>query len=259
MKKITLFAIILFLILPMTKSTGEVYREEDLLLNILEDFNANFLEGDINIGGTISNEFKYKKEIIDLSNEVIDDLGIIGSEADINRDITNLKGKYYIKEFIEDENSNQVSIYGYDKANNPISVVLMSYFDSETGKSETNLFINLIKQEKNLEINGIIDNVYRKYGKPVDNTTCIIGTVEGRLDKDNLEANIKNILKKYKAKVVEKYQDEEVISYTAFTPYINNDIFSNEKKVNLNLAVRYNEYENKTYFWIATPIIATGY
>ena len=50
-----------------------------------------------------------------------------------------------------------------------------------------------------------------------------------------------------------------ITSYTVFTPYIDNYIFFFRKRVNLNLAIRYNEYENRTYIWIGTPIITTGY
>ncbi|OZV13462.1 hypothetical protein CIW83_04260 [Tissierella sp. P1] len=50
-----------------------------------------------------------------------------------------------------------------------------------------------------------------------------------------------------------------LVSYTAYTPLIESSIFSGEKKVNLNLAIRYNENEDKTYIWIGTPIITTGY
>jgi hypothetical protein len=29
--------------------------------------------------------------------------------------------------------------------------------------------------------------------------------------------------------------------------------------MNLNIGIRFNEYEGKTYIWIGTPIIAIGY
>ncbi len=259
MKKIALFAIILLLILPMTKSTGQTFSEEEILLNILEDLGAEFLEGDISLGGKINDNFSDQEAMVPIVEEMIADLGIMGSEVDSNRDITNLKGKYYVRESLEEENFSQVSIYGYDRFKSPISIVITSYFMEETGESETNIFINLRKQEKNLNISGIIDNVYEKYSMPIDNTNCIIGTASGKLDSDILKENIQNILGKYNARIIEEYEDKEVISYTVYTPYIKNHMFSYEKRVNLNLAIRYNEYENKTYFWIATPIITTGY
>ena len=259
MKKIGLFAIILFMILPMTKSTCERYTEEDILMGILHNLDVEFLEADINLGTQISKDFKDQRDMKKLSDEIIADLGIIGNEVHSNRDITSLKGKYYVRETISEEDFNQVSIYGYDKSKNAVSVVLTSYSYEDIGESETNLFINLIKQEKNLDISGIINSVYNKYGKPVDNTTCVIGTVEGRLDRHSLKENIQDTLKRYKGKIIEKYEDDDLISYTGFTPYIKHSMYSGEKRVNLNLAIRYNKYENKTYFWIATPIIATGY
>lgn len=259
MKRMTLFAIILFLLLPVTSSIGAKYKEEDVLLNLLSDLNGKFLEADININGTILDEFKDQTEMEKISEEIKTNLGILGNEVDINRDMENSLEDYYVKQFIYEDNFSQISIYGYDKSRNPINIILTSYFYDDTGIGETILFINIIKEEQNFDINGIIDNVYKKYGKPVNNTTCITGTSKGKLDRINLEKDIERHLKQYKGEIVEEYEDSELISLTAFTPYINKSIFSDKKKVNLNLAIRYNEYENKTYFWIATPIITTGY
>jgi len=33
----------------------------------------------------------------------------------------------------------------------------------------------------------------------------------------------------------------------------------NGKKVNMNLAIRYNSYEDRTYIWLATPVITVEY
>lgn len=262
MKKIILLGIIIILLIPVTGSTGEKYSEEDLLMGMLNDLNGDFLEGDIDVGGAILDEFIGESEVEKISEEVKDFMGILGTEVELNRDITELKGKYYSREVISHEGFNQVSIYGYDKNENPITVITTSYLDNESNNGETSLYINLIKVEKNLSINGIMENInsiYKKYGKVVDNTICIIGEASGKLKTDELNKDVDKIIEKYRGKIVEEYSDENLLSYTIYTPFINKEIFSGKKRINLNLAIRYNEFEDKTYFWIGTPIITTGY
>ncbi len=262
MKKIILFAIIISLLIPTITMAGKRHSEKDVLKGILEEFKGEFLEGDLNMGGVLLDEFISQEAMEILGQKVKELLGIVGEEVDINRDITDLEGQYYAKEVIYEEGFNQLSIYGYNVNGNPITVIIASYLSPEISKGETTLFINLIKREQNFSINGIIENIeeiFRDYGKPLEITTCIIGTIEGKLNESDLTRKVVKVMRRFKGKIVEEYIDTSIFSYTAYTPLIESSIFSGEKKVNLNLAIRYNEYEDKTYIWIGTPIITTGY
>ncbi|WP_353093748.1 YwmB family TATA-box binding protein [Tissierella praeacuta] len=265
MKKIILFAIILSLLIPTLTMAGKRHSEKDILETILKEFNGEFLEGDLNMGGVIIDEFISKEEIESLGEKVKDSLEIIGEEADINEDINadiESNGGQFYKETIYEDGFNHMSIYGYDVHENPITIVISSYLSSDTNNGETTLFINLRKKEQNFSINGIIEkieNIFKDYGKSLEITTCVIGTIEGDLETKALTKTVAKAMKKIKGKVVEEYVDTSIFSYTVYTPLIESFIFSGEKKVNLNLAIRYNEYENKNYIWIGTPIITTGY
>ncbi len=248
MKKFILFAIILSLLVPTLTMAGKKHSEKDVLEGMLK---GEFLEGDLNMGGVLLDEFISKEEIESLGERIKISLGIIGEEADINK-FTEDKGKYYYNETIYEEGFNHMSIYGYDIHENPITIAISSYLDSELSNGETTLFINLIKDKQNFSINGIIEKIegiFKDYGK----------SLEGRLEKMDLNKAVVKAMKRFKGKVVEEYTDESIFSYTAYTPLIESFIFSGEKKINLNLAIRYNEYEDKNYIWIGTPIITTGY
>lgn len=261
-KRLILLAIILSLLIPVFTIAGKKHAESDVLSLMLKELNGNFLEGDLNMGGIILDEFISKEAIETIGEEIKAKLGLVGEELDPNRDEIGLEGKYYSEESIYEENFNHLVIYGYDIQENPITIVISSYFDSEYDNGETTLFINLIKSGKNFNISGIIErieSVFNKFSKSIEITTCIIGTIEGKLKEDDLKKNVTKAMKKVKGKVVEEYFDSSISSYTALTPFIENSIFSGKNKVNLNLAIRYNEYENKTYIWIGTPIITTGY
>lgn len=262
MKKIILFAIIVTLLVPAFTMAGNKHNENDILMRMLKDLKGEFLEGDLNMGGVLLDEFLSIEEMDLLAEEVKNSLGVLGEEMDFNRDISEMDGEYFAKDLILGEGFNQISIYGYDIEKNPVTIMISSYLSPEFNNGETTVFVNLIKREKNFKINGIIENVeniFREYGKLVDITTCVIGTIDGNLEDYFIERDIARAIKRSKGKIIEEYIDEEIVSYMIYTPLIESTIFSGEKKVNLNLAIRYNEYEEKTYIWIGTPIITTGY
>ncbi len=70
---------------------------------------------------------------------------------------------------------------------------------------------------------------------------------------------VKKTLKKYKGNVIEEYCDISLISFIIYTPLIKEYLLIDRNKINLNLAIRYNEYEDKTCILLATPIITNGY
>lgn len=261
-KRLILLAIILSLLIPVFTNAGKKNSESDVLSLMLKELKGEFLEGDLNMGTIILDRFISKQAIEEIGEEIKIKLGLLGEELDPNRDGKDLEEKYYSKESIYEENFNHLAIYGYDFEENPITIMISSYFDPESNIGETTLFINLIKGGKNFNISGIIErieSIFNKFSKSVEITTCIIGTIDGRLKDSDLKKAVNKTMKRVKGKVVEEYFDSSISSYTAFSPLIENFIFSGEKKVNLNLAIRYNEYDNKTYIWIGTPIITTGY
>lgn len=261
-RNLAVLAIILCISIPVLSLSTKSYKEQDVLNGMLKELNGNFLEGDVNVGGVILDEFLHKNDIYDLGEEIKSKMEIIGERSDPNRMYDNVQGEFYSEEFIYEDGFNQLTIYGYDKDKNLITVMIGSYRDEVSNIEETTLFINLIKGGKRFDISGIIDkieDVFKKFNKVVETTTCITGTLDGKIKEDLIKKDVINFKKRFKLNIVEEYVDNEIISYTGYTPLIDSFIFSGTKKVNLNLALRYNELENKTYIWIGTPIITTGY
>lgn len=89
--------------------------------------------------------------------------------------------------------------------------------------------------------------------------SCITGNFEGKLDNGRLNDICKNVFREVGAKKVEGIRDVNLVSVSAYSPAIRNFIKVKGNKVNLNVAVRYNSYENRTYIWLATPVITTEY
>lgn len=260
--KLISLGIILLLLIPVFGFSENKYEEKDLLMGILEETGATFLEGDISLGGVILDRFIGYEEIIDIGDTIRSRLDIKEEMLEYESFNEELKENYYWEEIIEEEGFIQLIFQGFDSYNNMITITISSYEDAGEGPGETSLFINLINKQQFVEINDIIlkvEKIFDEYEKPVNITTCVIGTFDRKMDIKENEKTILGATKAIKGKVVEEYKEDDILSLSIFTPYIEEHVFTGNNKMNLNIAVRFNEYEDRTYIWIGTPIITIGY
>lgn len=256
MKKILLGIIIVICLFPFFSEAEDNLNHQQVLFDLMDSLEGKTDEVDISVNGIVHKGFMEAYELDKIGQGLVSDIGIIGQESD---DISN--GEGYIKEITDENGYRQISYYGYNKYGDKITFILTSYLDVDTN-GETYLYINFMKREHFLEINDIIitvKNIYDKFGEKADITTCLIGSFDGKLDEKYVEMKGINAIDKIKGKMVDIYKDDNLVSFTAYTPYIEDNITAGEDKINLNLALRYNKYENKTAIWIGTPIIAGGY
>mgnify|MGYP000995704344 CR=1 FL=1 len=261
--KFLFIGIIISLLIPILGLCEEKPDEKDLLMGLLDETGASFLEGDVSIGGTIIDKFIGESELEEIGHSIRAGLGIKG-EVLLDEEIGEapLDDDYYWEDMIVEDGFTQLIVYGFDYDDNLITFTLSSYEDIDVGTGETSLFINLIKKTQFVEINDIIEKVeslFDEYNKPVNITTCIVGTFDGYVNLDEKEKEIVQATKLTKGQIVEKYAEDDTLSFSIYTPYIEEHIYTGNNKMNLNIAVRYNEYEDKTYIWIGTPIITIGY
>lgn len=249
-KRLVLLGIILVLLTPVL-GLGKRENEIDLMVRILEDMGASFEESNITFGGIILNRFIDEEELLELGSLIWGDLlgyGQLGQQS-------------YSQKMVKDQGLNQLIIQGADEAGSLVNINISSY-ELKGYPGETSLFINLINDEQILQNNDIIvkvEKIFDKYDKMMNVTSCIVGSIEGQIDIDKNEKKLLDFIDNLRGRVVEDYREEDIFSISAFTPLIEEYIYTGNQKMNLNIAVRYNEYENKTYVLIGTPIITVGY
>ncbi len=264
MKKYSNFlciGIIIFLVPILGLSIGKKV-EKDIPLCILEDMGGKFLEADVSGGREILNKFVEEEEMVRLGEEIRFKVGLIGDE--IKEDIYGFRlgTNGYSKKIINDNNFRQLTIWGINNEGHPVTIIFTSYRDEEGKIEETTLFINFIIKKKYSEINDIINKVekiFKEFDKDVEINTCIVGNLNGRLNSKESERKILRETKNIKGEVIERFVDDDMVSITAYTPYIDKYIYVGKDKINLNIAMRYSEYEDKTYLWIGIPIITISY
>lgn len=261
-KRFILLGIILVLLTPIF-GMGKDETEMDLMVGVLEETGASFVEKDMTFGGVILDRFLDEEELLELGNFFKDEMEIKGDLID-----TEIAGylhlgeeEYYTQNLVKDKGLNQLIIQGVDNSRNLVTINISSY-EIEGYPGETSLFINLINNEQIFENNDIIlkvENFFEKHDKMMNVTSCIAGSIDGEVDFDEMESKILQYIEELRGKVVEDYREEKIFSISAFTPLIEEYIYTGNEKMNLNVVLRYNDYENKTYVLIGTPIITVGY
>lgn len=262
MKKIIIFAIILFLLIPIFPKAEETMGEWDVLEDILYDLEGKPSEGDMVFNGILKKHFMKEDEITSLGEQMVKRLGLVGEEIDAFILQDEGKGESYAKMVIFEEDFSQINYDGYDSNGNQISINLNSYINEEINLEETSLSISIVKDDDFFEINDIIEkieSIYEDFECERDLTSCLIGRVKGKYPKEDFLNKFEKVLKRIDGNIVEEFSDEELSSYTIYSPLIEDYLTINKKKININLSIRYNNEEDYTYLWIATPIITTGY
>ncbi|WP_024832975.1 YwmB family TATA-box binding protein [Ruminiclostridium josui] len=104
-----------------------------------------------------------------------------------------------------------------------------------------------------------IEDVFKRHKLKAEINSCITGTYEGNLKDEQLENICRKILNESSAKKIDSFRQQNEISVSAFSPLIGDKLRIGGKNVNLGIAFRYNKLENRTYLWVATPVVNAEY
>ena len=148
---------------------------------------------------------------------------------------------------ISEYNSIHTSILKDRQAETPDLFRLTAIYDDTSGSFDT---AKVVK--------GLAD-VFGEYaGDPAINIS-ITGSLDGRLDEEDLDRIYDKVFETIGADEVEGMDEAGLVSVSAFSPSIRDAVRVNGRRININMAARYNSYEGKTYIWLATPVITTEY
>lgn len=90
-------------------------------------------------------------------------------------------------------------------------------------------------------------------------TTCLVGWLDGKLEKDEWSGTLHSIRQTLGAAAIDTLVEANYASMTAFAPGLPDSLVVGDKRVNLNMALRYSPYDNRTYVVIASPVISGEY
>lgn len=250
MIKKSFLPILLIILVSIYAMVGHLnlYPPENILIKTFSNSGATLVNWEIYLSGEIDNsKFDSVEKLEILTEEIFRDLNI-------------KKNNIYSNNKLSNDIIYLVDIEGFIK--NDRTIVNLKLSKDKKSPTEKHISISIINDEKSLNLQEIkedLESVFKKYGIKTKINICITGFFEGKLEKDQVELVCRNMLLEANAKKIEGLEAKNMISISAYSPEIRNSIQTANKKVNLNLAVRYNSYEDRTYIWIASPIIERSY
>lgn len=110
-----------------------------------------------------------------------------------------------------------------------------------------------------LTVKESLDKLFRNLNVENKTNISITGIYKGNMSTYQKKLTTIDIMKNIHAITREDYVTDEVYSVVGYTNKIREYIYSGKRKININLALRYNSYEDKTYLYLATPVITVEY
>ncbi|VBB08908.1 Hypothetical protein LUCI_4191 [Lucifera butyrica] len=90
-------------------------------------------------------------------------------------------------------------------------------------------------------------------------STCLVGWLDGKLEKDEMRKRLQQAFNAADATMLDQMEYENLVSSSGYAPSIADSLQAGSKKINLNLAMRYSSYDNRTYAIVGSPIITREY
>jgi hypothetical protein len=250
MKRISVIIIFFVLIISIFLIKMQVvsYSPEKVLADAFKSSGATVVSSELYLRGKIDGNGKTINDFgKGLIRDVLKSLGAGGTNPEYNTVENGSSERLEIDCSLGGSKRMHASfVVGKAGSNSEGSYVAISLVDTSRIPS---LAAERAALEKTLNARGI---------RPKFNS-CITGCFDGKTDNIALNAACAKIFAEAGARKVEGIREGSLISVSAFSSAIRETVDDNGNKVNLNLAIRYNSYENKTYIWLATPVITTEY
>ncbi|MGI6485581.1 MAG: YwmB family TATA-box binding protein [Tepidanaerobacteraceae bacterium] len=246
MVKLAVCLLLLLILVPCPEMSAD---QGNLLVQALLESGADLQTFDIIDWSVINREFLDYKDmennrdvILDLFNGAKQDLKITKEFNDMSR-ILNTETK------IDDDTLLHIIQQ---------SVVFPAEFDINP---QTYLVIAAtgVDMSKLTEMNSKVKEAVKLFEGESKITTCVSGTFNGKLngaDKANILNTITSILK---IENIEKNCEELATSLTGYSSLLSEGIKIIDGIYNINIVLRYNSWEDKTYIWMGTPVISLEY
>lgn len=245
----TIYAVgVLWIAVMSQLLVNRLFVDDERIMDAFIDTDSNIEESKLNIVVDYGEGFL-------LNNEKTNVLNKLAKSADIK--------DYEIKtETIE--NARNTLIQKKTKAKEG----LLEFISLTQGTDEKTKYHHFILMEIKMkeDFNGVIE-----YKKKIE--SCVkklkvtdyqsimkfTGTYPGKMSTKKRDENISKLLKCLQAKKVDTIESKEYYALYAYTGLVDDYITAGGKKININVAVTYNEEKDKTEICLATPVLNEEY
>ena len=112
---------------------------------------------------------------------------------------------------------------------------------------------------KEAKVRQELSDFLKNYTSDLRLASLYRGRIGQKLDTRSMISKGEQIFKALGGRIIEGIEEGQLVSRTGYSSLIENSLFIGEEKININVGLRYNEYEDATYLWLGTPVIFTSY
>ncbi|MHB1394376.1 MAG: YwmB family TATA-box binding protein [Clostridia bacterium] len=219
--------------------------EEEALITSFESTGAEVLESTISSWTKLNDKFLTINQIDAAMDRIIERIN--PDKATVSKNIES------------GDQLNKIVLYG-SKGNKAYNIAIESVKQGTGGETYIVIDVSMDKSYNDLAIERRnIINALQVDESSINFSSCIIGTYKGKLEERDADKKSRIALQSINAKKVEGIENRELKSISAFSSSVGGYIMSDRARVNVQLAIRYSSYDDKTYIWIGTPLIPMGY
>lgn len=172
------------------------------------------------------------------------------------------KGSYEIEERASDARRS-VSLFS-GKGTTQTMIWAKQRTEEVTGKNDVELIVKIVeKSPEEKDIIGHRDRIYatiQNFKSTPRITTCLEGYLDGKLRKDEWALYLRDAFDAIGAGIHTVTDSGAYMSYTGYSPLIwDEGITVGGDQININMAMRYHSFDQRTYIVIGSPVITVEY
>jgi hypothetical protein len=175
--------------------------------------------------------------------------------------LNSVEPEYELGKIAYEEKNEKMTV----EANIPGGSLNITISCEKSSHNESNIMaavLDITRYEDLRNINDIGERVFNclsSLGPQPSVNLCITGYEEGRIPESRKDCVIEEMMSCLKGNNVDGIDSNGLTSICAYSEYIPYFIKYRNQRVNFNIASRYSSFDDRTYFWIGTPIISIEY
>ena len=122
-----------------------------------------------------------------------------------------------------------------------------------------NIESTIVESISMISLQEKMHKIVKNYGDSPRISTCLIGWIDGKLMDGESQNLLTSAFTAINGVIVDKLNQDQYVSVTGFSPVITDYLQVGGKKLNINIAVRYSKFDNRTYVMIGSPLITREY
>jgi hypothetical protein len=245
--KILLLAGVAVILLFVSRQPGRALEATDALEMLLQSSGASVTEGEVQYLASLNAKFLTMEELEDKLLATAEIIGL--KEGEVARS----EGKTYRVLDMTGETADGTSTH---------IVVQSNPGDKQQGVKPQSYLLIVCRHSSPQKIATTaarLETALRPIAPGGQVSYYLTGELSGKYTAAEMSELAERALESVNAKLVEGMWEEEIISLTAYTPLITRYYGTGNDRFNLNLAVRYDNHNNRTVLWAGFPLIHTTY